>query len=291
MSDSLSDCKSILGRRFRTGRFHFRSVFVNGILKGIGYMRIVTYNLRCDVKADGVNSFTNRKGFVIDKIETAKPDVIGFQEVTPPMNAYLRDKLSSYTLVGCGRGADYQDEHNPIAFLKDKYELIALDVTWLSPTPYEPGSRFETQSICPRIITHAILRPIQAGEPFHVYNTHTDHVSSLARQMAAQRLLNKIKADQETHPFPVLVTGDFNAQPETKEITMITEKLIDLTQNVGTTFHSFGSLDGGQIDYVFSSGFEKEKEAVKWTDELNRVFLSDHYPIEISVKRKDGGTV
>lgn len=254
-------------------------------------MRIVTYNLRCDVKNDGVNSFTSRRGLVIDKIDREMPDVIGFQEVTPSMNAFLHKKLSGYTLVGCGRGMDYQDEHNPVAFRSDKYELIGLDVTWLSDTPYEPGTRFRIQSICPRIITHAILRPLGMGEPIHIYNTHLDHESSEARQQGAKRLIEKTEEDQKTHPFPLLITGDFNATPEAREIRMLKEKFSDFTENAGVTFHNFGRTDGGQIDYIFASGFVKETEPVKWTDEWNRVFLSDHYPIEISVKRKDGGAV
>lgn len=254
-------------------------------------MRIVTYNLRCDVKSDGVNSFSSRKGLVLDKIDRELPDVIGFQEVTPPMNLFLHKKLSAYTLVGCGRGMDYQDEHNPIAFRSDKYELIALDVTWLSETPFEPGSRFSDQSICPRIVTHAILRPVGLGEPFHVYNTHLDHVSSDARQKGAKRLMEKIESDRITHPFPLLITGDFNAAPESREIRMLKERFSDFTDRIGVTFHNFGRTDGGQIDYIFASGFEKEKDAVKWTDEWNGVFLSDHFPIECSVIRKDGGAV
>ena len=252
-------------------------------------MRIVTYNLRCDVKNDGVNSFTNRKGLVLDKIDTEMPDVIGFQEVTPPMNAFLHRKLSGYTLVGCGRGKDYQDEYNPVAFRSDKYELIGLDVSWLSETPYVPGSRFRDQSICPRIITHALLRPIGEGEPFHVYNTHLDHVSSEARQLGAKRLIEKTEEDQKTHPFPLLITGDFNATPDAREIKMLKNKFYDFTDDIGLTFHNFGRTDGGQIDYIFAKGFEKEEEPIKWTDEWNGVFLSDHYPIVCQVKRKDGG--
>ncbi|MBR3928377.1 MAG: endonuclease/exonuclease/phosphatase family protein [Clostridia bacterium] len=255
-------------------------------------MRIVTYNLRCDVKNDGVNSFTSRKGLVLNKIDQEMPDVIGFQEVTPPMNAFLHKKLSGYTLVGCGRGEDYADEHNPVAFRPDRYELIGLDVTWLSETPYAPGTRYKIQSICPRIITHVILRPLgYNAKPFHVYNTHLDHESSQARQQGAKRLLEKMEEDQKTHPFPALVTGDFNALPDAPEIRMIQEKLSDLTENVGVTFHNFGRKTDGQIDYIFASGFDKEASAVKWTDEWNGVFLSDHYPIECRVKRKDGGEV
>lgn len=254
-------------------------------------MRIVSYNLRCDVKIDGVNSFTNRKGLVIDTIDREAPDVIGFQEVRPEMNAFLRKKLSGYTVVGCGRGADYQDEYNPIAFRSDRYEIIGLDVTWLSETPYVPGSRFHEQSTCPRIITHAVLRPIGLGEPFHVYNTHLDHESSSARQKGAMRLIEKVEADQKTHPFPILITGDFNALPDAPEIEILKRRFDDFTKDIGTTFHNFGRTDGGQIDYIFADGFNADSEAVKWTDEWNRVFLSDHYPIECAVTRKDGSAV
>ena len=75
------------------------------------------------------------------------------------------------------------------------------------------------------------------------------------------------------------------------ETNGVIKKFSDFTENAGVTFHNFGRTDGGQIDYIFASGFVKETEPVKWTDEWNRVFLSDHYPIEISVKRKDGGSV
>lgn len=252
-------------------------------------MKIVTYNLRVDLTGDGVNSFTNRKGHVIDKIETEMPDVIGFQEVTPSMLAYLSRKLTDYTIIGCGRAHDYLGEHNPVAFNKNKYELIHLDMTWLSDTPYVPGSRFEIQSRWPRIITHTILRPIGEGEPFHMYNTHLDHVSSEARQKGAARLIEKIEEDQRTHPFPLLITGDFNALPESGEIKMLSERFINLTSGVGVTFHDFGCGALGQIDYIFTEGFCAVSEPVKWTEEWNRVFLSDHYPVQIDVERKDGG--
>ena len=257
-------------------------------------MRIVTYNLRCDVKADGVNSFSSRRGLVLDKIDREMPDVIGFQEVTPSMNAFLHRKLSGYTVVGCGRGRDYQDEYNPVAFRSDRYELIGLDVTWLSETPYEPGTRFKIQSICPRIITHAILRPLGMGEPFHVYNTHLDHESTEARQQGAKRLIEKIEEDAKTHPFPVMLTGDFNANPDAEEMRLIMaeDSVYDnFTYNIGTTFHDWGRRDEGQIDYIFARGMKAESAPVKWTDEMNGIYLTDHYPIEITLSRKDGGKI
>ena len=254
-------------------------------------MRIVTYNLRLDVIEDGVNSFSHRRGLVIEKLLTEMPEVIGFQEALPSMNDFLKKRLSGYTVVGCGRGKDYQDEHNPIAFRSDRYELIHLDVSWLSETPYVPGSRFKVQSICPRIITHAILRPVDTGEPFHVYNTHLDHESSDARILGAKRLLEKMAADQKTHPFPLMLTGDFNAVPDSPEIQLLKTDafgLTDQTENIGTTWHNWGRSNFEQIDYIFTRGFSGICAPQKWKDELNGVYLSDHYPVEVELVREDG---
>ena len=257
-------------------------------------MKLVTFNLRCESKCDGNNAFHHRRGFVIDRLETEKPDVIGFQEITPAMNEYLRTHLREYTLVGCGREANYQGEHNPVAFLSDKYELIGLDVSWLSDTPYAPGSRFEKQSLCPRIITHTILRPIGEGKPFHVYNTHLDHEFDEARVLGAKRLLEKLKEDQKTHPFPLALTGDFNAYPDSEAIRLLREDefgLTERTEGLGTTWHDYGRGNEPQIDYIFTRGMKAEGAAELWTQNLNGIYLSDHYPIAVELTREDGETL
>lgn len=255
-------------------------------------MRIATFNIRCDVAADGINSFTNRRGFVMDRIEAHDADIIGFQEVRPEMNEYLRTHMRGYTLVGCGRGANYDGEHNPVAFKSEQYELIALDVTWLSPTPFVPGSRYAVQSSCPRIITHTILRPLDKnGQPFHFYNTHLDHVSSEARVQGAQRLLDKIAQDQTTHPFPLILTGDFNAYPDSNEMRLLSDNLVDQTPNLGTTWHNYGKSHDEQIDYIFTKDFDIVGKPVMWTEQLDGLYLSDHYPVEVELKRQDGGAL
>ena len=115
-------------------------------------MQFVTFNIRTEAMADGVNRFFYRKGLILDEIEKRRPDIIGFQEMKHDMNSFMREHLSrmGYTMVGGGRGADYMGEHNPVAFDSSKYELLGLDTSWLSDTPYVPGSRYEKQSSCPR---------------------------------------------------------------------------------------------------------------------------------------------
>ena len=257
-------------------------------------MKIVTFNLRTENGRDGLNAFENRRGFIIDRLEAHDADIIGFQEITPGMNDFLRTHMDKYTLVGCGRNANYLGEHNPVAFKKDRFELIGLDVSWLSETPFVPGSRFPVQSSCPRIITHTILRPLGDGAPFHFYNTHLDHVSSEARVQGATQLLNKMREDQKTHPFPLILTGDFNAEPDKPEIRMFTADplgLTDQSNGVGTTWHGYGTSFGPRIDYIFTRGFTAESEATLWTEQLGGLYLSDHYAVEILLHREDGGTL
>ena len=247
-------------------------------------MKFVTFNIRMDNKADGVNSFTNRKGFILDKLENERPDIIAFQEMRPEMHVWMRRHLNAlgYTLLGCGRGADLEDEHNPVAFLSDKYEPVSLNVSWLSDTPDVPGSRFEDQSSCPRIVTHLKLK----GDfgVFNVFNTHLDHVAQYARIKGAELVLRQISAEPA---LPVIVSGDFNAYPDSEEVRLFDDPsigLTELTKGIGTTWHDWGRKLPPQIDYIFTRGFKTDKPAVKWEDNLNGVYLSDHYPVSVEIE-------
>ena len=65
--------------------------------------------------------------------------------------------------------------------------------------------------------------------------------------------------------------------------------LTELTEGIGTTWHNWGRGSDPQIDYIFVKGFASREPARKWTDELNGVYLSDHYPISVEIEREDGG--
>lgn len=254
-------------------------------------MKFLTFNIRTEAACDGVNRFHFRKGFIMDKLEAEMPDIIGFQEMKPEMHDYMVSHLLKigYYTFGCGRNADYTGEHNPIAFRMDKYEMLALDVTWLSDTPLVPGSRFEQQSVCPRLVTHMILKPLESDKPFHVYNTHLDHKFDEAREKGAVRLMEKIKADNALYPFPVILCGDFNAYPDSLAMATVRNDefgLTEFTEGIGTTWHAWGTVQEPQIDYIFAKGFEKTSDVVLWKDELNGVYLSDHYPVEVSMERE-----
>ena len=107
-------------------------------------LKICSYNLRMDTPRDGINAFFNRTPLIAEKLAEYQPDVIGFQEVRPPMRRWLEENLEGYTIIGTGRGADFLNEANVIAYRTDKFLTMSLDTFWLSDTPYVPGSMFTT---------------------------------------------------------------------------------------------------------------------------------------------------
>ena len=220
-------------------------------------LKIMSFNLRVDNTGDGINSFTNRFDRVVEVLEKEKPDLIGFQEVTDGMRARLRDHLPGYTVQGCGREKNYHGESMLIAYRKDVVELISLENIWLSPTPAIPGSTFGgDQSRCPRMFTAALIKHNDVALPFYFINTHLDHKGQDARYLGAMQLVQYIS----THREYFVLTGDFNATPEAREIKLITEALahrgvVDCTADLGGTFHDFGRLLPDRtikIDYIFT---------------------------------------
>ncbi len=250
-------------------------------------MRIVTFNLRVEAAEDGINRFFLRQGMIIDKIRRELPEVLGFQECGDAMGAALRRGLGDlYDMAGCGREADCHGESNMVAFRRDALELLHLDTFWLSPTPRIPGSRFDKQSACPRICTCAALRCVGDGKIFRVYNTHLDHISDIARQLGAAAVMARILADYREWPLPLLLTGDFNATPESMPVLVFTEHeqlpLRDLTEGVGSSFHNFGRIseeEQTRIDFIMANGV-LSGPARRWEDYDSGMYLSDHYPLE-----------
>ena len=245
-------------------------------------MKIVTFNLRCDAKDDAVNSFAHRKGAIIDKIEAEKPDIIGFQECKPHMHAFLKKYLVDYCFFGRTRGSGEGTESNPIAFRKDKFDLVGLETQWLSPTPFVPGSTYEIQSDCPRILTHMLLEDADNNH-LHVICTHLDHVSEAARVQGAEHLIGYMKAELKKWDDPLVLMGDFNAYPTEACISTLLDDeelgLTDQTTNIEHSYHGFGKVKQPRIDYIMTRGFEKAAETVAWTEEAYGVYLSDHYPL------------
>ena len=249
-------------------------------------IKVMTFNLRVEAPSvDGINDLSNRKERILETIANEIPDLIGFQEARDSTRAWLRDTLSDYVVVGCGRLKDYRGESGPLAFRKDKFEMVSMDTFWLSSTPKVPASRYDgsDQSGCPRIVTAVVLKPVESDELLLFINTHTDHEGATSRALASAQILEY--ASQKN--MATVITGDFNATPDTTEIKMMTVNkafpLVDATAMIGPTFHAFGKIpqsDCVKIDYVFTNLPTDPNESYALSDQpVDGIYISDHCPV------------
>ena len=244
-------------------------------------LKVMSFNIRVEAECDGINYLPNRYPRILDTLQSEAPDLVGFQEVSDTSREWLRGALPDYTLLGCGRLESYQGESAPLAFRRDKFELIKSETFWLSDTPAVPGSRYENsdQSGCPRTATAAVLKPLDFDGLILYINTHTDHVGQKARLRASEDLLAYI---QKTG-LPAILTGDLNAEPASDEIRMLAATLTDTTAHLSGTFHNFGKLSpetAPKIDYIFTTlpSDTSKTYAIKDTP-VDGFYISDHKPV------------
>lgn len=254
-------------------------------------MKLVTFNIRYDNgdKEDGKNSFCFRKQLILDKIRKEQPDIICFQEVLPHVAVWLKENLAEYYVIGCGRSKTLADEQTSIAYKKVKFNLIGLEIFWLSETPQAPGSRYKSQSICPRLCTQALFQNMDTGECFRLFNTHLDHRGRKARELGLGQILNKMEQTYAADRIPAILAGDFNASPEAPEMKLLKKypQYIDLTSDIKATFHDFGRLkEPEKIDYIIARDCFLRGCAGIWDDLSEGIYLSDHYPVCVEINTK-----
>lgn len=245
-------------------------------------MKLVTFNIRCDFDQDGENSFRFRKPLILKKLKEEAPDIICFQEVLPHVAAWLRENLTDYYVVGCGRSEELRDEQVAVAFRKDVLNLISMETFWLSPTPYAPASRYHAQSTCPRVCTEVLLEDLREQKVFRLFNLHLDHMGVEARRLGLSQILEKARAAALFSEAPVILAGDFNAEQDGEEMRILAEdsSYINATEGIGVTYHGFLPEDPPEsIDDIFYQSPLACRSVQKWEDQDGQVWLSDHYPI------------
>jgi endonuclease/exonuclease/phosphatase family metal-dependent hydrolase len=177
------------------------------------------------------------------------------------------------------------------AYRKDKFSLLGSDIFWLSPTPYEAGSRYERQSIYPRICVMTELRNKGNNEIFRLYNVHLDHEQEEARILGLTSVFAHIDRCNSKKNEPTILCGDFNAEPQETAVCIANERVDfkDFTTEFETTYHDFGRLPKAcKIDYIYVSKqwWERVEETRIWDDCCSGIYLSDHYPICMKLKEK-----
>ena len=249
-------------------------------------IKVMTFNMRINTVIDGDNWFYKRCPKIEEVIRREDPDIIGFQEIDEEMQYFLTKTFPEYVILGHGRKDNYSWEGTPIAYRKDRFFLHTFRERWLSLEENLPGSRLHGmgQSDCPRVYCCAELIDRDSYKPFSFYNVHLDHLPDTAAQIVESALLLK---DISESPFPYVLTGDFNATPDSAVIKTILATngrlgTVDATAGVGPTFHNFGRIDPpkDKIDYIFTNMKTDPTESYLIPDDNKcGYYYSDHYAV------------
>jgi len=251
---------------------------------------IMTYNIRYATDNDLENSWENRKEAMATLLSHYQPELFGIQEGLHHQLEYLKANLPNYSYIGIGRDdGKALGEYCAIFFDTTVYSVDSSNTFWLSETPEKVslgwGANYH------RVCTYGFFTHKESGREILIMNTHFDHQSELAREQSAKLILQKIEQINNKH-LPVVLMGDFNANPETLSISIIRGKMNDAfeiskTPHYGPT-GTFTGFDANKvidnrIDYVFVKGFEV-KSIVHIDDRRNdNFFVSDHLPVLVEL--------
>ena len=261
-------------------------------------LNVMSFNIRYDNPDDSLNNWQYRKDVAAKTIKNQNADIVGTQEVLVNQLNDLKSRLPEYNAIGVGREDGIEKgEYSAILYKKDRFKEIKSGYFWLSETPEVAGSK-GWDGACERIATWAILEDISSKKQLFFINTHLDHVGKIARQEGVTLLLSR--ANALANGLPIIMTGDFNATPESDVIKHVTdvnspEHLIHskdiAVEKSGTdwTFHGFGRVLMERrefIDYVFvSKGIKVAKHSVL-PEKLDDTFISDHSVVVAQIEIK-----
>lgn len=265
-------------------------LFASGSFYGQN-LKIMTYNIRLDVASDGENAWSKRKDYFASQIQFYSPDIFGVQEATPGQVTDIASALPNYNKFGVGREEGGTGEACTIYYKKDRFKVEQSNTFWLSETPNVVSRGWD--AACNRVCTYGLFKDLKTKKTFWVFNLHLDHMGEEARIKGVQLALKKI-SELNTKKYPAFLMGDFNSEPDTKQITEI-KKVMDDTKDVSKekpfgpsgTFNDFKHNEPVTLllDYIFvskNSGLKIQKHAVL-SDSKDLKYPSDHLPVLIEI--------
>ena len=253
---------------------------------------VITFNIRLDTPRDSINAWPNRAPLVAGFINDQIPDLLGMQEVLWHQYLYLDSALTGYGSVAAGRDDGMQQgEACPVFYRLGRFSPVASGTFWLSSTPDVPGS-IGWGAALTRIATWVRLYDKTLKDTLFYINTHFDHISDSARVMSSGVLLTKLK--ELAGDNNVVITGDFNAPPESRAITRMTEGgyavdsyTVSETAPAGETYTFNGwkeTAGDSRIDYIFIRNGMKVLSHETFRIIEDGVFISDHWPVKARIR-------
>lgn len=247
-------------------------------------LKVMSYNIRTGTAKDGTNSWNFRYPATAMMLEDVRPDVFGIQEALHEQVLFIDEMCEDYDCVGGGRDdGKKKGEYTAIFWNKRTVKKVKWGMFWLSETPDKPSMGWDAK--CVRTATWAVMKHKKSGKEFMFVNTHLDHMGEEARRNGMALIMSRIEK-LNTSGLPVVLTGDFNANPGSPVFAVLEGKMENTriiapkTDGI-STFNGWGKEKRTMIiDHIYVSGFSSCPEYRTVTDKYgDRKFISDHYPI------------
>lgn len=254
-------------------------------------LHVMTFNIRYNNAGDSLNAWPYRKDKAASQVKFFNVDILGVQEALYDQVLDLLQRLPNYRYEGVGReDGKTKGEYSAIFYDTARLKFIKGSTFWLSQTPGVAGSKGWDAAL-PRIVTWCAFEDILNHKKFFAFNTHFDHIGTVARAESAKLLLQKVK--EIAGGYPVVVTGDFNAGDEDEPVKIITDqsdpdhltdsKFISVLPHYGPdgTFNAFQSkeVDDKAIDHIFIKNSFKVLKHGTISESWGGRFSSDHFPV------------
>ncbi len=262
-------------------------LFISCIKENASF-QVMSFNIRYNNPGDGENAWPERKDIAAGMIQFHKADIIGMQEALAGQLTDLDRQLPGYLRCGVGRDDGKEaGEFMAVYYSGDRFSLLQNKTFWLSETPDKVSRGWD--AACFRTVTVCKFKDKRTGRIFFLFNTHFDHQGQEARRESAFLLLKLV--EEQGDGFPVLVTGDFNAEPDSEPIDIITgdgentlkdARLMSRQAHHGPTgtWTGFKEIQAEhQIDYIFVKNAVQVLRHGFLSDTFDGRFPSDHLPV------------
>lgn len=242
-------------------------------------LKVMTYNVRY-ASDGGPQPWPSRRAAAVAMLRRVHPDVIGTQELLQRQGDDMVAALPEYRWFGRDRMGGHANEHMGILYRTDRLTLLRHGDFWLSDTPEVVGSQSWGTDL-PRMANWGeFALKSDPKRRFLLVDTHLAHrdQDDGARDRAAALLLERIPTIAPG--LPVVLTGDFNATPDSAAYRRLAAAMTDAwgKRPGGLSFHDFTGVADRRIDYIFLDGARASGTTVV-SDRPGGIYPSDHFPV------------
>ena len=200
-----------------------------------------------------------RLQLVADEILREKPDIVGMQEIRQGGSAGKNRAERIAELTGYNYTYHYAKRYERYKPDGEEEGLAILTRHKIIKTDYIPLTNYEEPDFLkdPWLQERICLRAEIAAPSGNVlfFDTHLCHDDDAERVDQARDVVDYVKTFNST--LPMFLVGDFNAEPKSEPIDILTKYFVDVWENYA------GSAEGG---YTFSSPMKDGKEPEKRID-------------------------